>query len=226
MSTDPLALLKSLREEFLAASERSDGHFTRMTLAREPMLKEGGAVDRDILRAIDAAVEDRRELAMDAEWHDNPDAAECLREIVAIRPGEKGLFYLRFEELAAGAIRCLVQIPPAVQAFKLSDVLREDEDWAFDSYWTEVLIRIARMERHPVLRVTEGTLVYGGKNAGLEFFDFGGSTIFLRSPKPGTLTRMKKLAKAKTSCERLQCGILRGSAYAIDWILDKYRPTA
>ncbi|MGE5611223.1 MAG: hypothetical protein ACM359_18380 [Bacillota bacterium] len=225
MDTDPFVLLRSLREEFRAAAEHTDGHFIRLTLARAPMLKQNGTVDPAILRSIDEAVEDGRELALNAEWFDNPGDPDCFREIVVNRPGERTPFYGRFEELAAGTMRCLLQIPEAVEVFKLGDVSPEEDDLACDDYWMGVLMQIARTDSHPVLRVTEGPLVYEGKEAKLEFFNLGGSTIAVNAPKVGTLARMKKLAQAKTSCVRLQCGILRGSAYAIDWILARLQQT-
>lgn len=238
MPHDPRRTLRELGDEFRLASASSDGYYVNVRLDAAPLRKRGGRLSFQVLDLIDAAVQDNRTVAMDSEW-EGGDGSECERELfLCRREGGTAVFLEVFEEYAAGVIRCLRDLPRVAKALGVTGD-RNDDTLGAMLDWREVLMRLALRGEHPVLRATAGKLTKP-RGMGDDYFQMGAYTILV--PKTATeeriiefipsddpeedcakvIARLKRLTKAFTSIEEIKCGVLRGSAYAIDWILEEY----
>ena len=221
---DLLKILTRLQEEFLATSARGDGPMIRLSVPRAAVLTEDGSVDYDLLKMIDDAVIDGREIVLDAEWDDHPEVPQCSKEIIVCRYGDSGNFFSRFEELAGGTIHTLSRVAPLAKQFGLQE---ENADiFSLSSFWLNLLMTLGMRREHPVVFAAESKLRHEFHDGSHDSFSFGSHALLFRSPDPDMVGRMKQAAKAGSTCQELECGILRGSAYAIDWLLGRSRQQA
>ena len=218
MSNSPLRNMAMLRDEFAALAAKTDGYFSRLRVQREPLVKEDGTLDLETLKALSDGFVDEKNLLVISDWaHDAADP-ECYHEFLWGRGDDHSGVLEAFDELSESALRSIASVAGLSDRLKLYPADLVDY-LAWDSYWLDLLIKIGSTRSHPVVRTAVGSLSYGRRYSDCEFFSVGSHTIVLRAPPPDMLKRLKKLARAKSHYEELKCGILRGSAYALDWLI-------
>jgi hypothetical protein len=147
---------------------------------------------------------------------------------------------------------CLVEIAPAREAFAIT-AHKDDFDLLVAEAWVDILISLADRDEHPVLRMdhdhihvwkhdrkTKSYRLYAGMYhldlPSLSAPRYSRQTLsIIRSndnsdqdpdeDPASLLARLKSLGESETSVREMACGLLRGSAYAIDWILEEYGGT-
>jgi len=224
MSADPRRILASIRDELRAASAVSDGYYIDVGIDPRPLTSPDGSINKAVLDAIDAGVMDGRQIAMECDWGQGDD--RWTHELYLSRWRGTNAFVDVYNEYAPAIVHCLCAMPNVREAYSLGETDRFDGlDGVFA--WNEVLMNLALKQTHPVLTAKTGSLsVHQSDEAdGRHSLVFADYWITVRSQPDDhatTALMLKKLAKAKSYLREIRCGILRGSAYAIDWILDEY----
>jgi hypothetical protein len=221
LHNSPLRNLAMLRDEFARwAADGSDACFSRLTVRREPMVRPDGSLDADGLTLLsDGFAAGKNRLVVGA-WFEAPSMPECSHEFLWARGDGPGDFLDRFDELAESALRSLAAVEGLSARLKMTSA-DLDENLAWDRYWLDVMLRLGLPGTHPVVRTLAGSLRYDRRLGDQEVFVVGDDWAVLRAPPADVLGRLKKLARAKSRYEWLRCGVLRGSAYAIDWLLQE-----
>jgi hypothetical protein len=212
--------LAMLRDEFAAWGLKTEAYFGRIRLQREPLLKEDGSLDKDALKLLAEQLSDEKDELVISDWAEDPSSAEIDREFFWGAGGDKEECHWILNELSESAIRCIAPITSLAARLKI-DPADLSENLVWDAYWLDVLVKLGLLGSHPIVRTRAGCLSYSRKYNDLSFFDLAGHTLAFKVSDPAMLKRLKKLARTKNRYEELECGIFRGSAYAIDWLLQE-----
>jgi hypothetical protein len=215
--------LAMLRDEFRASALRGDARFFLMNLVRTPLVKEDGTVDMKILSRITNALRDGREALFESTWYTQEDERGlCIQSLVLSHAGETHETFERLVELIAGTVRCLLQEKQAVADFFLEEVDSDDPDSLY-AEWLSILQDLATPKDHPILYSVKYPLVYSQPLGKSPLVQIGPYTIPLHFTEPPALERWKGLCAATDNeIDVILCGLLRGSASAIEIILSRY----
>lgn len=214
---DARSLLGQVRDEFRSMSLLGEGYFIRMRLSPKALRLPDGGYDEAITKQITESIVEHREIAMEGMWSEL-DNETYETEIVVNQAGRKTRFYDAFEDLANSVVRCLVKLPKLAHTFQINERdLRECGGW--DLWWLGQLMEIGLSGSHPIIHATDGRFKHSFNGEQGVCYEFAGDLVFFKEPSLETIKRLKKAARAPSSCQQLRCGILRASAYAIDAIL-------
>jgi hypothetical protein len=221
MCNAPVRNLAMLRDEFMTWSHHGDAYFSRIRVQRAPLLKGDDSLDELALKLLSDALVNEKDLLVVSDWAQDSSDPECYHDFLWARGEcrEKASLDL-LNELSESASRCVAAIPALAARIKL-DPAELTDDLAWDSYWLDLLFRLGLPRRHPIVRTSKGSLSYHRRLGEHEFFGLGRHMVLIKTPPAATLRRLKKLARAKSCYEELDCGVLRGSAYAIDWLIQE-----
>lgn len=214
----PARTLAMLRDEFTSWASKTEAYFARLWVERGPLETGAGSIDRQALKLLTDAFIDEKDLLVVGDWAEDPSDPRCYHEFVWGSEGQDGQALDVLSELGESAIRCLVEVPSLAERLKIK---REElsDNLAWDAYWMDVLTGLGQLNAHPIVRTSRDQLRYVKRYGDTEMFSLGEHLCPVSSPSDEQLLRLKKLARSKSRFDELRCGVLRGSAYAIDWLL-------
>jgi hypothetical protein len=205
----------------MAWSTKTEAFFARLWVAREPLVMDGGTIDRPTLKLLTDSFTGEKNMLVIGDWAEDASDPRCYYEFFWGRGGEANDTLDILSALSEAAIRSFASIPSVAQRLKIDPSgLADNIMW--EAYWPDLMTRLGLLNTHPIVRTSSGRFRYGKRYGDTEMFSVGDHMILIKAPPTDQLHRLKKLARAASCYEELRCGLFRGSAYAIDWLLQDY----
>src|SRR4051794_30808311 len=104
LHNSPLRNLAMLRDEFAAWAARGDACFSRITVQRQPMLKDDGSLDAAGLMLLSETFGGERDLLVVGDWAEDPTDPECYHEFFWRREEGTHDLLVVFNELSESAL--------------------------------------------------------------------------------------------------------------------------
>jgi hypothetical protein len=213
--------LEKLREEFGSASLEGDGHHVVIDVNRQALVRRDNTVDEAILKTLSDTIKDGREVVAEDAWYTEEESEVCFCEMVLTGWGKTQRMMDQFSELSAGTLRCLLKVPQAVQDLHIENDDPEDEDNLTNS-WMFIVMNLALEREHPLLYATLYELDDAAPGHKSGQLTLGPHRISISHLDQESLDRWHRLVMAENQIKVSQCGLFRGSAFAIDILLGRY----